>query len=61
MGLVVGLGYGLTQDALALLKGQRVGYVDWMRGLATNNRMWMSKGDGQLEERIEDHRSHRKP
>lgn len=31
MGLVVGLGYGLLQDAVTLLKGQRLGYIDYFR------------------------------
>lgn len=31
MGLKVGLAFGLAQDALSLLRGRRVGYVEWLR------------------------------
>ena len=61
MGLVVGLGYGLTQDVLTLLKGQRVGYVDWVRGLAANYRMWKDKRNEQLEEKTEQYRNRKNP
>lgn len=32
LGLLCGLGYGLLQDAMKLLQGQRVGYVDFLLG-----------------------------
>ena len=32
MGLACGLTYGLAQDALSLIKGRRLDYVDWMLG-----------------------------
>ncbi len=30
IGLAAGLGYGLSQDALQLTRGQRLGYVDFL-------------------------------
>lgn len=30
MGLAAGLGYGLSQDALQLVRGRRIGYVDFL-------------------------------
>ncbi|KAL0256270.1 hypothetical protein SLS55_008663 [Diplodia seriata] len=35
MGLVVGLGYGLLQDGVTLLKGQRLSYVEYIRNIPT--------------------------
>lgn len=35
MGLVVGLGYGLLQDAVTLLKGQRLSYIEYFRNIPT--------------------------
>jgi len=32
MGLFCGLGYGLAQDGMKLLQGQRVAYVDFILG-----------------------------
>ena len=32
MGLLVGVGYGLAQDALSLVRGRRLDYVDWLLG-----------------------------
>jgi len=32
LGLFCGLGYGLLQDGMKLLQGQRVGYVDALMG-----------------------------
>ncbi|EKG13185.1 hypothetical protein MPH_09657 [Macrophomina phaseolina MS6] len=33
MGLAVGLGYGLLQDAVTLLRGQRLSYIEYFRNL----------------------------
>lgn len=33
MGLAVGLGYGLLQDAVSLLRGQRLGYIEYFRNI----------------------------
>ncbi|KAL1652087.1 hypothetical protein SLS58_000211 [Diplodia intermedia] len=35
MGLMVGLGYGLLQDGVTLLKGQRLSYVEYIRNIPT--------------------------
>ncbi|KAB2574549.1 hypothetical protein BFW01_g6467 [Lasiodiplodia theobromae] len=35
MGLAVGLGYGLLQDAVSLLRGQRLGYIEYFRNIPT--------------------------
>ncbi|KAI9699254.1 MAG: hypothetical protein M1820_007226 [Bogoriella megaspora] len=32
MGLRFGLGYGILQDVVGVLKGRRVGYIDWIIG-----------------------------
>ncbi|KAI9658965.1 MAG: hypothetical protein M1821_001925 [Bathelium mastoideum] len=32
LGLLVGLGFGVLQDGVAVMKGERVGYVDWVMG-----------------------------
>lgn len=33
-----GLGYGLAQDALSILRGRRVDYAEWIRGLLLGER-----------------------
>ncbi|KZF24444.1 hypothetical protein L228DRAFT_281518 [Xylona heveae TC161] len=38
MGLLFGLGYGLTQDALSLLQGRRLAYVDFILGTKRKER-----------------------
>lgn len=35
MGLAVGLGYGLLQDAVSLLRGQRLGYIEYFRNISS--------------------------
>lgn len=38
IGLVAGLGYGFAQDAVQLLHGQRLGYIDFLLGRGRRNR-----------------------
>jgi len=59
MGLIAGLSYGLLQDGLALLKGQKVGYVERIKGITSNYRDWKEKRDVQLAARIEERQQRR--
>lgn len=33
LGLLVGFAYGVVQDTVSLLRGRRLGYVDFVQGL----------------------------
>jgi hypothetical protein len=59
MGLVAGLSYGLIQDGLALMKGQKVGYIERIKGVKSGYRDWKGKRDAQLQARIEERQQRR--
>ncbi|OCK77766.1 hypothetical protein K432DRAFT_303465 [Lepidopterella palustris CBS 459.81] len=56
LGLVVGLGFGLVQDAMALVKGQRVGYVDRIKSIRSNYAEWKDQREKKMEAKMEEQR-----